>query len=57
MKGREIHLLARQLGTSTYMIEKHYNHLIPSMVGDKLEGKYFEKKGKKTDKINEERKN
>lgn len=44
MKGREIHLLAKQLGTSTHMIEKHYSHLIPTMAADELAGKYFGKK-------------
>lgn len=46
MKGREIHLLAKQLGTSTYMIEKHYSHLIPTMAANELAGKYFGKEKK-----------
>ena len=30
-KGANIHLLAKQMGTSTEMIERHYSHLIARM--------------------------
>ena len=30
-KGTDIHLLARQMGTSVLMIERHYSHLIARM--------------------------
>ena len=35
----DIHVLARQMGTSIGMIEKHYSHLIPSMSAEILAGK------------------
>ncbi len=38
----DIHILARQMGTSTYMLEKHYSHLVPSMAAKTLAGKRFE---------------
>jgi integrase len=34
----DIHVLARQMGTSIGMIEKHYSHLIPSLAADQLAG-------------------
>lgn len=37
-KGTDIHLLARQMGTSTEMIEKHYSHLIARMRSKDLAG-------------------
>ncbi len=40
--GMEIHLLARQMGTSVGMIEKHYSHLTPRMKKDVLTGKRYE---------------
>lgn len=40
------HDLAKQLGTSIAMIEKHYSHLKPIMVAGLLAGKKFEKKPK-----------
>ncbi len=36
MKGVDIHVLAKQMGTSVAMIEKHYSHLIPSLSADKI---------------------
>lgn len=36
-----IHQLAKQMGTSVSMIEKHYSHLKPSMIADKLAGKRY----------------
>ena len=36
MRGVEIHLLAKQMGTSVAMIEKHYSHLIPSLSADRI---------------------
>ena len=33
-----------RVGTSKYMIEKHYSHLIPTMAADELAGKYFGKR-------------
>jgi integrase len=38
----DIHILAKQMGTSVYMIEKHYSHLIPSLSASQLAGKYFD---------------
>lgn len=38
-KGTDIHLLAKQMGTSTEMIEKHYSHLIARMRSSDLAGK------------------
>ena len=35
----DIHVLARQMGTSIGMIEKHYSHLIPSLSAEQLAGK------------------
>jgi integrase len=37
--GTDIHLLARQMGTSIAMIEHHYSHLIPRLRADKLAGR------------------
>ena len=38
-KGTDIHLLAKQIGTSTEMIERHYSHLIARMRSVDLAGK------------------
>ena len=38
-RGTDIHLLAKQMGTSTLMIEKHYSHLIARMRSDTLGGR------------------
>jgi len=38
-KGTDIHLLAKQMGTSTKMIERHYSHLIARMPSVDLAGK------------------
>lgn len=38
-KGTEIHLLAKQMGTSTLMIERHYSHLIARMKAEQLAGR------------------
>jgi site-specific recombinase XerD len=38
-KGVNIHLLAKQMGTSVKMIEEHYSHLVPSMSADMLSGR------------------
>ena len=35
-----IHILARQMGTSVGMIEKHYSHLVPTLSAELLGGKY-----------------
>lgn len=40
--GIDIHTLARQMGTSVGMIEKHYSHLTPRMKKDVLTGKRYE---------------
>jgi integrase len=37
--GVDIHLLAKQMGTSIQMIEKHYSHLTPRMNAHKLAGR------------------
>ena len=39
MKGMDIHLLAKQMGTSIGMIEKHYSHLTLRMSAEILAGK------------------
>ena len=42
LNGVDIHVLARQMGTSISMIEKHYSHLIPSLSAKILAGeKYY----------------
>jgi site-specific recombinase XerD len=38
VRGIDLHVLARQMGTSIAMLEQHYSHLIPRMVADKLAG-------------------
>ena len=35
-EGVDIHTLARQMGTSTFMIERHYSKLTPMMAAEKL---------------------
>ena len=35
----DIHVLARQMGTSIGILEKHYRHLIPSLAAEQLAGK------------------
>jgi integrase len=35
-RGIDIHLLARQMGTSVLMIERHYSHLIARMRNNEL---------------------
>jgi integrase len=37
--GVDLHLLARQMGTSIAMIERHYSHLIPRLRADRLAGR------------------
>jgi integrase len=37
--GTDLHLLARQMGTSIAMLEQHYSHLIPRLRADKLAGR------------------
>ena len=37
--GTDLHLLARQMGTSITMLEHHYSHLIPRLRADKLAGR------------------
>jgi integrase len=39
--------LSTQMGTSVAMIEKHYSHLKPIMIADKLAGKRYEKADRK----------
>ena len=36
--GIDLHLLAKQMGTSIAMIEAHYSHLTPRLKADKLAG-------------------
>jgi hypothetical protein len=38
-KGTDIHLLAKQIRTSTKMLERHYSHLIARMPSVDLAGK------------------
>ncbi len=40
-RGISVHLLAKQMGTSVQMIEKHYSHLVPSLSADILSGEYW----------------
>jgi len=44
LNGIDLHLLARQMGTSIAMLEKHYSHLIPTMKAKVLAGKIGGKK-------------
>lgn len=37
-KGRDIHLLSKQMGTSSLMIERHYSHVIARMRAEDLAG-------------------
>jgi hypothetical protein len=45
--GISPHELTGQMGTSIAMIEKHYSHLKPIMIAEKLAGKRYEKKPEK----------
>ncbi len=45
-----IHQLAKQMGTSVGMLEKHYSHLEPIMIAEKLAGKRYEEKEPKVSK-------
>lgn len=38
MEGRSIHELARQMGTSVGMLEKHYSKITPELVAEKFAG-------------------
>jgi integrase len=40
-RGIDLHLLAKQMGTSIAMIEKHYSHLKPRMNAHKLTGDFW----------------
>jgi integrase len=40
--GMDIHALAKQMGTSIGMIERHYSHLTPRMKKDMFTGKRYE---------------
>jgi integrase len=40
--GMDIHALAKQMGTSIQMIERHYSHLTPRMKKDMFTGKRYE---------------
>lgn len=42
LAGVDIHIIARQCGTSTAMIEKHYSHIISTLVADKLTSEWEE---------------
>lgn len=46
--GISIYDLAKQMGTSVLMIEKHYSHLTPSMKADVLAGKRYVSKSAKS---------
>lgn len=47
-----IHQLAKQMGTSVAMMEKHYSHLEPVMIAEQLAGKrYVKKPAKKVQKL------
>lgn len=43
--GMEIHTLAKQMGTSIAMIERHYSHLTPRLKKDMLTGKRYQLAG------------
>jgi integrase len=43
--GMEIHALAKQMGTSIQMIERHYSHLTPRLKKDMLTGPRYELHG------------
>jgi hypothetical protein len=38
----DVHVLAKQMGTSTGMIERHYSHLTARMKKDMLTGKRYD---------------
>jgi hypothetical protein len=38
MQGRNIHSLAKQMGTSVGMIEKHYSKLTPMLMAEEFAG-------------------
>ena len=38
LEGMDIHTLARQMGNSAAMIERHYSHLKPLMIAEQLAG-------------------
>jgi integrase len=40
--GMDIHALARQMGTSIGMIERHYSHLTPRMKKDMFTGRRYD---------------
>jgi integrase len=40
--GMDVHVLAKQMGTSTGMIERHYSHLTARMKKDMLTGKRYD---------------
>jgi hypothetical protein len=40
--GMDIHALAKQMGTSIGMIERHYSHLTPRMKKDMFTGTRYE---------------
>lgn len=42
LKAMDIHALAKQMGTSIGMIERHYSHLTPRMKKDMFTGKRYE---------------
>jgi hypothetical protein len=38
LSGTDIHTLARQMGTSVLMLERHYSKLTATLAADKLAG-------------------
>jgi hypothetical protein len=36
MGNISMHQLAKQMGTSVAMLEKHYSHVVPNLVAEKL---------------------
>jgi len=40
LAGTDIHTLARQMGTSVLMLERHYSKLTATMAADKLAGRW-----------------
>jgi len=46
MNGIGVHELAKQMGTSVNMLERHYSKLTPELVAEKFGGKRYDDKAK-----------
>ena len=41
LNGVDYHTLAKNMGTSISMLQKHYDHLTPTLAADQLAGKLY----------------